>query len=67
MVPAGSTRSLTGQTFRRLVESLLRVPYRAVRESALRNSSKGKQPEPEQQLEQPSQAESAPAQKAGEG
>lgn len=31
---------MTGQSFRRLVEALLRVPYRAVRESDPRKSGK---------------------------
>jgi len=61
VVPASSTRAITGRTFRRLVESLLRVPYRAVRESGPRKSGKGK--EPEQQASQP---ESGAARNPGE-
>ncbi len=39
MVPAGSAQSLTGNSFRKLVESLLRVPYRTLREQPIRKVS----------------------------
>ena len=37
-VPADSARSLTGESFRTLIETLLRVPYRTLREPATRKA-----------------------------
>lgn len=46
-MPAGGARSLTGDSFRKLIETLLRVRYRALRKPA----SHKQQPEPAKQTE----------------